>query len=71
MGLYFLSPGAGVRAGNAAAILAATGAKEIHSSASAPAASDPRLVALGFAAADARTTSGDAVAALRASIDAG
>ncbi len=70
-GRIAIMPGAGVRAGNAAAILAATGAKEIHASASAPAASDPRLVALGFAAADARTTSGDAVAALRASIDAG
>lgn len=69
-GRLAIMPGSGVRADNAARILAATGAREIHASASvAEPAADPRLVAFGFAAPQARATCREAVAALRAAID--
>lgn len=70
-GRIAIMPGSGVRADNAAAILAATGAREIHASASEPnGPSDPRLAAFGFAASEPRTTSREAVTALRAALDA-
>lgn len=61
-----IMPGGGVRASNAAAILAETGAREIHASCRTATRTDAEAaIRLGFAAsALSPATSGDAVAAL-------
>ncbi|WP_116135046.1 copper homeostasis protein CutC [Tropicimonas sp. IMCC34043] len=64
-------PGAGLSAETAPALLAATGAREVHASCSAPAAAATGpLAAFGFAPAGGiRTTDPDRIRALRAAID--
>lgn len=65
-----IMPGAGVRPENAAAIIAATGAREIHASCRVPGAlAAPEAVALGFARGGVRdSTSEGMVAALKAAL---
>lgn len=61
--------GAGVRPDTVAALVASTGAGEVHGSASAPGGTDdPAALRLGFGAAP-RVTDADTVAALRRAID--
>ncbi|MGK2912107.1 MAG: copper homeostasis protein CutC [Sphingobium sp.] len=63
-------PGSGVRSSNVAAVLAATGTAEVHSSASIAAqAVDDRALAMGFALGARRRTSLEEVRALRAALD--
>ncbi|MEH3040170.1 MAG: copper homeostasis protein CutC [Sphingomonas paucimobilis] len=70
-GRIVVMPGSGVRPDNAAALLAQTGATEIHASASAPLVQDdPRVLALGFAGPGLARTDEAVVRALRAAIDA-
>jgi len=63
-----IAAGAGVRADNAAALVAATGVDEVHASASQAGVFDAAVLALGFAAGARRWTSPATVAALRAAI---
>ncbi|WP_454886459.1 copper homeostasis protein CutC [Sphingomonas oryzagri] len=64
--------GAGIRPDNAGRLLAETGARELHASASTPMTeSDARAVALGFDTPPRRRTDEDTVRALRAAIDQG
>lgn len=64
--------GAGVRPDNAARLLAATGVRDLHGSASAPTAeNDARAVAVGFDTPPRRRTDEDMVRALRAVLDQG
>lgn len=70
-GRISIMPGSGVRPSNAADILRATGAREIHGSCSSPAASmDPRAVAFGFEAASSNRTDAAIVRQMRQVIDA-
>ena len=69
-GRIAILPGSGVRPTNAAAILTATGAGEIHASAGAPIAErDARVRDLGFAGAGLARTDPATVRALRTAID--
>lgn len=64
--------GAGVRPDNAARLLAATGVRDLHGSASAPMAeNDARAVALGFDTPPRRRTDDNMVRVLRAALDQG
>jgi len=64
--------GSGVTPANVAELIAATGVREVHSSASeAGPAPDPRSVALGFATGPRRVTSAGLVRRLRAAIEQG
>jgi copper homeostasis protein len=64
-----IMPGSGVRAENAAALVAATGARAIHAScARMEPSGDPRAVAMGFAPTQHAVTDGEAVARLRAAL---
>lgn len=67
-GRVAIMPGSGVRAGNAAEIVARTGAGEIHASCRSRASreADPRLLRFGFEADGAQDTDRAEVAALRA-----
>ncbi|WP_062209852.1 copper homeostasis protein CutC [Aureimonas sp. AU12] len=69
-GRIAIMPGSGVRAANASAILAQTGASEIHASCRglASGAPDPRLLRFGFEAEGAQDTDRAVVAALRAAL---
>jgi copper homeostasis protein len=70
-GRIVVMPGSGVRPENAAALLAQTGAGEVHASASvAVVQDDPRVIALGFAGPGLAQTDATVVRALRAAIDA-
>lgn len=70
-GRISIMPGSGVRPSNAAEILRATGAREIHGSCSSPVASqDPRAVAFGFEAPGSNQTDAAIVRQMRAVIDA-
>ena len=64
-----IMPGAGVNPGNAAALIARTGVREVHASCSQPRAQatpNPRAVALGFIASGERDTDAATVAAMAA-----
>lgn len=66
-----IMPGSGVRPGNVAEILRATGASEVHASCSSRVDSiDPRAVTFGFEAATTNRTDADVVRQMRAAIDA-
>jgi len=70
-GQISIMPGSGVRPSNAAEILRATGAHEIHGSCSSPVASqDPRAVAFGFEAPSSNQTDTGIVRQMRQVIDA-
>ncbi|QFY62273.1 copper homeostasis protein CutC [Rhizobium grahamii] len=70
-GRISIMPGSGVRPTNAAEILRATGAREIHGSCSTPVASvDARAVAFGFEAPAANRTDSAVVRQMRQTIDA-
>ncbi|MDM9619204.1 copper homeostasis protein CutC [Rhizobium sp. S96] len=70
-GRISIMPGSGVRPTNAAEILRATGAREIHGSCSSPVASvDPRAVAFGFEASSAIRTDAAVIRRMRQTIDA-
>jgi copper homeostasis protein len=70
-GRISIMPGSGVRPGNVAEILRATGASEVHASCSARVGSiDPRAVAFGFEAATTNRTDADIVRQMRETIDA-
>jgi len=70
-GRIVVMPGAGVRPDNVAALLARTGAVEVHASAGAPVVQDdPRVIALGFAGPGLARTDDAVVRALRDAIDA-
>lgn len=70
-GRIAVMPGSGVRPDNVATLLAATGAEDVHASASAPVVQDdPRVQALGFAGPGLARTDEAVVRALRAAIDA-
>ncbi|QRM43217.1 copper homeostasis protein CutC [Rhizobium sp. BG4] len=70
-GRISIMPGSGVRPSNAAEILRATGAREIHGSCSSPVARvDPRAVAFGFEAPSANQTDTAVVRQMRQVIDA-
>ena len=70
-GRIVILPGSGVRPDNVAALLAKTGAGEVHASASvAVVQDDPRVVALGFAGPGLARTDRATVQALRDAIDA-
>ncbi len=70
-GRITVMPGSGVRPDNVAALLAETGAGEVHASASvAVVQDDPRVVALGFAGPGLARTDRAIVRALRDAIDA-
>ena len=64
-----IAAGAGVRAGNVAALIAATGVDEVHASASVAEAVHPAVLRLGFAAGPRRRTSEVEVAALRRAVN--
>jgi len=66
-GRILILAGSGVDAAAAPALLA-SGADELHASARRTASQDPRLVAMGFAAATRRVTDAEAVVALRTAI---
>lgn len=69
-GRISIMPGAGVRAANVGAIIAATGVSAIHASASEDAEpADANALALGFALGNRRRTSLEQVCALRQEID--
>ena len=66
-----IMPGSGVRPGNVAEILRATGTSEVHASCSSRVDSiDPRAVTFGFEAATTNRTDADVVRQMRAAIDA-
>lgn len=70
-GRIVVMPGSGVRPDNVAALLAETGAGEVHASASvAVVQDDPRVVALGFAGPGLARTDRATVQALRDAVDA-
>ncbi len=70
-GRIVVMPGSGVRPDNVAALIAATGAREVHASAgTAMPGSDAKVAELGFAAPLARTDQAT-VAALRSAIGSG
>jgi copper homeostasis protein len=70
-GRISIMPGSGVRPGNVAHILRATGASEVHASCSSRVGSiDPRAVAFGFEAAMTNRTDADIVRQMREAIDA-
>lgn len=70
-GRVVVMPGSGVRPDNVAALLAETGAGEVHASAGiAVMQDDPRVVALGFAGPGLARTDRATVRALRDAIDA-
>ncbi len=70
-GRIVIMPGSGVRAANVQAVIAATGAHEVHASASeSSAAADPQAIAMGFAQGPVRRTSLAEVRALRDALDA-
>jgi copper homeostasis protein len=70
-GRIVIMPGSGIRAANVHAVVAATGANEVHASASeSSAVADPRAIAMGFAQGPARRTSLAEVRALRGALDA-
>ncbi|MDP9807581.1 copper homeostasis protein [Rhizobium tibeticum] len=70
-GRISIMPGSGVRPGNVADILRATGASEVHASCSSRVDSiDPRAVAFGFEAATTSRTDADVVRQMRAAIEA-
>ncbi|WP_294321119.1 copper homeostasis protein CutC [uncultured Sphingomonas sp.] len=70
-GRIVVMPGSGVRPDNVAALLAQTGAREVHASASvAVVQDDPRVIALGFAGPGLARTDRTTVRALRDAIDA-
>jgi copper homeostasis protein len=70
-GRIVVLPGSGVRPDNVAALLAKTGAGEVHASASvAVVQDDPRVVALGFAGPGLARTDRATVRALRDAVDA-
>lgn len=60
--------GAGVRADNAAALVAVTGVRSVHASCGAPIEPTEVLVRLGFASGRERMTDPDAVVRLRAAV---
>jgi copper homeostasis protein len=69
-GRLAILPGSGVRPENVNALLAATGAGEVHASAGIPIGPpEPRVRELGFAAGGLARTDPDTVRALRAAID--
>lgn len=70
-GRISIMPGSGVRPGNVADILRATGASEVHASCSSRVGSiDPRAIAFGFEAAMTNRTDADIVRQMREAIDA-
>lgn len=70
-GRIVIMPGSGIRAANVQRVIAATGAQEVHASASeSGGAADPRTLAMGFALGPARHTSLAEVRALRDALDA-
>lgn len=70
-GRILIMPGSGIRAGNVRRLIDATGATEVHASASEDGDEpDPRALAMGFALGRARRTSLAEVLALRAALDA-
>lgn len=70
-GRIVVMPGSGVRAANVRQVVAATGAHEVHASASeSGGGADPQAVAMGFALGPARRTSLAEVRALREALDA-
>jgi len=64
-----IMPGGGIAADTAAALVRATGAREIHASCSVPATPDVRLMAFGFLPPGQRRTDVDKVRALRQALD--
>jgi copper homeostasis protein len=65
-GRIHILAGSGIAADNVAALMAATGVREVHASCRGPAAEpSPELVAFGFAPATARTTSAAVVRQLQ------
>jgi copper homeostasis protein len=69
-GRLSVMPGSGINPGNVGALVAATGAREIHASASAPdLPPEAAAVRLGFAIAPRRITDAGTVRRLRAAID--
>jgi copper homeostasis protein len=69
-GRIIILPGSGIRAGNVAAVLDATGVVEVHASASEQRENvDPKALALGFANGPGRRTSLAEVRALREALD--
>lgn len=70
-GRIVIMPGSGIRAANVPQVVAATGVREVHASASESCgAVDQRAVAMGFAQGPARRTSLAEVRALRDALDA-
>lgn len=70
-GRIVIMPGSGIRAANVRAVIAATGAHEVHASASErSAAADPQAIVMGFAQGPTRRTSLAEVRALRDALDA-
>lgn len=70
-GRIVVMPGSGVRPENVAALLAQTGAGDVHASASvAVVQDDPRVIALGFAGSGLARTDATVVRALRDAIHA-
>ncbi|WP_062012884.1 copper homeostasis protein CutC [Aureimonas sp. AU4] len=69
-GRIAVMPGSGVRAGNAAALLRDTGAREIHASGRRPLRPNPEMARWGFDVAEPADTSEDEVRRLRAAVDA-
>ncbi|PKA44335.1 copper homeostasis protein CutC [Rhizobium sullae] len=69
-GRISIMPGSGVRPGNVAEILRATGAREIHGSCSSPAATmDPRAISFGFEVPGSYRTDTAVVRQMRQAID--
>ncbi len=70
-GRFSIMPGSGIRPGNVADIIRATGAHEVHGSCSSAVESmDPRAVAFGFEPATSTRTDAAVVRQMRAAIDA-
>lgn len=70
-GRIHILAGSGVNADNVEALMTATSVREVHASCRGPAAeSDPDLVAFGFSAATARTTSAAVVRQLKQIVQA-
>lgn len=70
-GRLVVMPGSGIRASNVRSVIDATGAREVHASASEQAGkADQRALDMGFALGPARRTSQAEVEALRKALDA-